>query len=380
MRRALGRVEMGMRTLSAALVGFAFGLTGCSGDPSHGAEPAPEDTVVTLEEGRLTVALTSLDATTGQLLYTLKNTSDRSVRFLQRDTALKLVSSNMFDVRRDGEPVDFVGTHIYWGEPRPQDFLDLPPGGIVEGLVDLPALYDMRHAGEYTVQARRRSVAIQGALAKDTRVVLAASASTSVWLDEEHRRKPTVDKFRNYAEDCTATELQDLSAGEEVAIDLAYAAVGHLNNIPFVGDIAGRYQRWFGDPERDWNDVRRAESVLARTVNPVGGLPQIQFSCRDEGEVIYVDSAGDGHGCGASVDVPVNATTGGARGTSVHVCPSFLGMDPRTMASVMIHEASHHQGTDDFVTNATDARNLAATDPDSAVESAENYERYVLEF
>lgn len=382
-RRTITRA-LRARTLDYSLLAIAFGVAGCSGDPSGNEDQLLADAEarpVLLDTGSISVELSSLDIATGRILYTVRNDSQRSVRLLQRDTALQVVSMNMFDVRRAGQLVPFVGTHVYWGEPSARDYLEVPAGSIVEGIVDLPASYEMREPGEYTVQARPRSVAIAGTTPdQTTSVLVAASPPAVVHIDGTHRRAAPIPKFRNFAEDCTAGELADMVTGESEALDLARAAVSHLNNMPFVGDPGGRYERWFGDPERDFTDVRRAESVLTQALRPGAGLPDMQFSCRDDGDVVFVDSAGNDVGCGTSLDREMVAATNGSLGTTVHVCPSFLTATTRRMASVMIHEASHHYGTDDFVSNPTDALNLAITDPDSAVESAENYEQYVLEF
>lgn len=288
---------------------------------------------------------------------------------------------NMFDVRLGAVPVAYVGPHVYWDEPRPQDFVELSPGASVEGLVDLPALYDMKRAGEYTVQARRRSVTVRGE-APDlaTRVVMDASAATVVRLADTRRSQPVMPKFLNFAEDCSATDLANMSAAETTARRLGRQAVTHLQNMFFIGDTGGRYERWFGAPEREPTDVRRVESVLSQALSIDSGLPVTQFRCRPNGVVFFVDGDGNEFGCGPTMDRPVTAVTNRSPGSTVQVCPSFLSSSERRKASVMIHELSHHYGTDDFVNGIEGALDLAITDPDSATESAENYEHYVLEF
>jgi peptidyl-Lys metalloendopeptidase len=362
---------------SLILSGCGEGFTGTdeavrSGDPVEGQ--------ALRMLGGLEIELSPVSDGTGQVRYVLTNSSDQSLRFLRRDTALEAAGSNLFDVRLNGEPIPFVGPHVYWGESSSDDFTELAPGLSVEVTVDLPATYAMSRSGQYTVRARRRSIGILGSdPTLPESVLIEDLAEVSISVDEVHVHRasdPTVLKFKNYAETCSTAELQKMVDGETAALALASAGRAHLNQIPYSGDIGGKYAKWFGDPARDWNDVRRAESVLTLAV----GLRETQFTCRKDGDVVWVESDGSDVGCGASMDRSINAATNGILGTTVHVCPSFLAMSTRAMASVMIHEASHHAGTVDFVSTAADAQDLAITDPDDAVESGENYEQYVLEF
>lgn len=121
------------------------------------------------------------------------------------------------------------------------------------------------------------------------------------------------------------------------------------------------------------------KSVLNSSTNDVNNFVH---KCLPAGRLVEASSGVGCAGTNPSVTKPFLAATGGSRlGGDVGLCPDFFsGLSADGRAATMVHEATHHFGTDDVVSSPAAAQNLASTNPGLAVENAENYEDYVLEF
>jgi peptidyl-Lys metalloendopeptidase len=100
----------------------------------------------------LSIRLEPHEGTT--IMYTLRNDSPDDIRVLYRQTPLRGVTDDLFEVRIGGQPIAYIGPIFEWGPLEEADFLQIPSGAEVSATVDLAAEYDLKRGGEYTVRAR----------------------------------------------------------------------------------------------------------------------------------------------------------------------------------------------------------------------------------
>jgi peptidyl-Lys metalloendopeptidase len=395
---------------SSGLALTVLALGACSAGEAGGDEPASVQPGASQPvDGALRVSLQSLGEGTGALEYAVTNTSSAPVRFLERDTALGGVFSNQFDVSRAGVPARYIGMSVIFAAPRPADFIELAPGETQTRTIVLTELYDLQ-PGDYSVLARPRYATlppVQGAGATGD------GASTAVAVDDAPltvrvaERKVTVEKAADPCEaecennclflgdpgsiglcisacpaDCAARNVGTFfvacSASEESEIAAARA---HGSQMAADGaaavDSSSLYEKWFGS--RSTARTNRVKSVLNSATNDVTSYTH---HCLPAGRLVDASNGAGCSGSNPSVTKPFFAATGGSTlGGDVGICPDFFsGESADQEAATLVHEATHHFGTDDVVSSPSAALNLALTNPGLAVEDAESYEDYVLEF
>ena len=82
------------------------------------------------------------------LRVTYHNGTAEDLYLLSWQTALNGVEGNLFDVRRDGKPVEYTGRLYKRGFPRAEDYVRIPAGGSLSADVELSSVYDMSRTGE----------------------------------------------------------------------------------------------------------------------------------------------------------------------------------------------------------------------------------------
>jgi hypothetical protein len=396
----------------APLLSLALLACGADGAPNDHQDD-PRDSAQAQEvAGHLEVELRALEEGTALLEYRLSNPGEAALEFLEWDTAARGALSDLFDVRREGKPVAYVGPRIHFAEPLAESYVELGPGESMTQRIDLAALYDMREPGQYSVRASARAAALLTDGSSDIHAqVLVPEAALTVSVDEGAVSVPVAGEPQSVDKalqpQCIAEcEANCQFAGDPAAIGLCMSACpldcnprptctlnadNTLNTamtdrnrmvaaaIPAV-DGSPEYSEWFGNSTparqatvRDALNFTRTDIVAFRQV------------CLAAGTVIFPSS---GAGCaGGSVTKPVNAATGGPLGSNVVFCPSYFGLSAEGRAGVLVHESVHHLGIED-ITNAAGvavispalARQLADDDADAAIRSGENYENYVIEF
>lgn len=87
----------------------------------------------------------------GLVEVTVTNAGSRTVRIPKWQLPAAAEGSELFQVRRDGQPVHYTGYLVKRPVPGPADFEVIRPGQQVRAVVDLAATYAMAEAGEYAV-------------------------------------------------------------------------------------------------------------------------------------------------------------------------------------------------------------------------------------
>lgn len=305
----------------------------------------------------------------GVMEVIVTNTSDRIVRLPKWQLPGADLQGKLFNVTVDGKPVAYAGPLVKRGLPSPADFAILAPGETRRTLVDLSDYYDMRRPGLYTVTL---ASPLQHASLSDGRMLTTArglpmllQSAPLQFLSKGASHGPQAKKPGGGGTvvngvtfvGCSSTQIS--GAGDAVVQARVYSenAKGYLN----TGTVGSRYTTWFGAyTSSRYGTAQQHFTNIDAALDQSNG--QITIDC----------------GCNQSYYAYVYPT----QPYKIYVCRAFwsaplTGTDSK--AGTLIHETSHFNnvaGTDDHVYGQTGAKNLAASDPDSALDNADNHEYF----
>src|SRR5688572_13463211 len=87
----------------------------------------------------------------GAVELTVTNTSRHTVRVPKWELPSDFIEAKIFQVSRDGVPVQYEGPMIKRGLPGTEDFAILRAGESYRVVVDLTSTYDMSQSGDYVI-------------------------------------------------------------------------------------------------------------------------------------------------------------------------------------------------------------------------------------
>lgn len=134
-RGATGRV---LRALAGCLVLAAMSVDAVSGESGVLATLSSPKTVFAVGEPVT-------------LRVSLRNAGTIPMAVLKWQTPFFGIDGSLFEIRREGAAVAYLGRSVKRPPPVPADYLTLVPAERIEGAVDLAALYDLTVPGAYTV-------------------------------------------------------------------------------------------------------------------------------------------------------------------------------------------------------------------------------------
>jgi peptidyl-Lys metalloendopeptidase len=311
----------------------------------------------------------------GAVEVTITNTSRHAVRVPKWELPSDFVEAKLFQVSRDGQPVQYEGPMIKRGLPTAQDFAILRPGESYRAVVDLSAAYDLAKTGQYTVTfaspLQHASLSTGEMLKQSTGIpMVAKSAPLRLWVDGLDQvqgkggataRKPpggggTVVNGVSYV-GCTTSQISTAGSAVVEARNYSEGAKGYLN----TGTVGPRYTTWFGAyTSQRYSTVRQHFVDIDAALDQNAG--QIKINC----------------GCNQNYYAYVYPT----RPYEIFVCRVFwtaplTGTDSK--AGTLIHETSHFNvvaGTDDHVYGQAGAKSLAISDPAAAIDNADSHEYF----
>ena len=350
------------RFLIAAAVAFSLGTSAAS------AGVRDLTTTIEAEKGFLTAADDVV------VRFTLRNDSRTDLYVLQWQTPLKGVKENIFEVRRDGEPVDYTGRLYKWAQPRPQDFIRIPAGQSVSAEVELSSVYDMSRSGEYSIQYRvpvREALRVNGRQVEKAgiqnlesnklslgveRVESPAAAST----DDDDLRGITAAYLTPSYVSCSSSRQSTLLTATANAESISLKSRNYLNNLPTASrSTDAAYRTWFGAyTSSRYSNVQSHYNAIYSAFN----TKRVTYLCDcTDSAYAYVYSN---------------------RPYEIHLCNAFwsapaLGTDSK--AGTLVHEMSHFSivaGTQDYAYGQTACRNLATSNPNRATNNADNHEYF----
>ncbi|MFC5570611.1 M35 family metallo-endopeptidase [Lysobacter yangpyeongensis] len=329
----------------------------------------------------LRVSLVAAQASSGGFLgsvdVTITNTSNHTVRVPKWELPSDFLEAKLFQVSRDGQPVQYQGPMIKRGLPNAADFAILRAGETLRTTVDLSGSYDMSKSGEYVVTLAsplQHASLSNGEMLKNANGVPMAirSVPLRLWVDGSdmlEAKAPTAGKGKPGGGGSGGTVVNGVSyvgcsntqingAGQAVVEARKYAenGKGYL-----AGSAGPRYTTWFGAyTSSRWSTAGQHFAAIDSAIDQNAG--QVKINC----------------GCNQSYYAYVYPT----RPYEIFVCRAFwnaplTGTDSK--AGTLIHEMSHFNvvaGTDDHVYGQSGAKSLAISDPASALDNADNHEYF----
>jgi peptidyl-Lys metalloendopeptidase len=301
----------------------------------------------------------------------ITNTSRHAVRLPKWQLPSDVVEAKLFQVSRDGKPVQYEGPMIKRGLPSAADFKILRPGQTYRAVVNLAGAYDLAQTGQYTVafaSPLQHASLSSGEMLRERggNPMVAKSVPLRMWVEGKgpvkNAKKPpsggggTVVNGVSFV-GCTTTQIN--TAGNAVVSARNYTenAKGYLN----TGTVGARYTTWFGAyTSQRYGTVQQHFTSIDAAMDQNAG--QVKINC----------------GCNQSYYAYVYPT----RPYEIFVCRAFwsaplTGTDSK--AGTLVHEMSHFNvtaGTDDHVYGQAGAKNLAITNPTAAVDNADSHEYF----
>ncbi|GAB2491963.1 M35 family metallo-endopeptidase [Pseudoxanthomonas sangjuensis] len=311
----------------------------------------------------------------GAIEVVVTNTGFKAVRVPKWELPSDSPEKPLFRVSLNGKPVAYEGMLVKRGLPEAADFVVLPPGGSYRAVVDLSGSYAMEKSGAYEIEMispLQHASLSDGRMLRDFRnsPMVLRSGKARVWVDgldvlgaaksgSNGKGKPgsgdTVVNGVSYA-NCSTTQIA--TAGDAVIAARNYAENAKNYNFSSPGP---RYTTWFGTPTTQRTNLARNHfASIDAALDQSNG--EIKINCK----------------CNQNYYAYVYPT----RPYEIFVCKVFwkaplTGTDSK--AGTLIHETSHFDvvaGTDDIVYGQSGAKNLALSNPDSALNNADSHEYF----
>lgn len=319
----------------------------------------------------------SAKAFMGTVRLELTNASSHSLSIPSWQLPSARIESNLYKVYRDGQPVAYQGPLIKRAAPTAADMVVFQPYETKVVTVDLGQAYDLSKGGQYSVQFRSflqdaRNDRGQRISAGGGRLARLESAPLRLWVDAANplmqlkgsgatpKGKPgggsTVVNGVSFV-GCSSTQISDAGTAVVEARKYSENGKGYLNG----GTVGPRYTTWFGAYTNSRYATAQQHFVAIDTaLDQSNGQVTIDCTCRQSYYAfVYPNQPYQIHVCKAFWTAPMTGTD--------------------SKAGTLIHETSHFTvvaGTDDVVYGQSGARNLALTDPDSALNNADSHEYF----
>ncbi|MGZ8289255.1 MAG: M35 family metallo-endopeptidase [Telluria sp.] len=309
---------------------------------------------------------------------TITNTSSTPQYILKWHTPFGGIEEALFEVKRDGAEVPYLGAHYKRQAPTAKDYYLLKPGASHSAKVELSAMYDMSVTGDYSIKYNAASFDLfsdkhAGTTKKAVRDVDSIeSAPASMFINGRLERGTVLGSPFELAKrpgdgggtpapaglsytNCSASQQSTVASAIAAAKTMTNGSVTYLN----AGTQGTRYTKWFGT----YNSTRYAtvKSHFAAIKDGFDNKP------------VVVDCS-----CKQSYYAYVYPT----QPYKIYVCNAFWsaplsGTDSK--GGTLIHEMSHFNavaGTDDWAYGQSAAASLAISNAAKAVDNADNHEYF----
>lgn len=306
------------------------------------------------------------------VLFKLTNNSSQAVHVLKWGTPLeKVFNHDMFVVKQGNSIMPYIGRMVTRLQPQADDFVTLQPDESISQTIDIADGYEVYDAGDYTILFDSLVTLITGETinlnntnqaGSDNRhlVHLKSTAITAtLFTDRERIAAKVAPAFSS----CSVTQqnkLDEVLTQAEILADKSFNAL--ISTDDALRPNANRYNTWFGSYTRKRYDrvsenFERIHDILANR--------QVTFDCHCDPSV--------GFNVIAYIEIPnINY--------KVHICNLFWFQQLtgiRSQSGILVHEISHFDdsaNTRDHVYEKFSSQSLAKTNPDKAIQNADNYE------
>jgi peptidyl-Lys metalloendopeptidase len=292
-----------------------------------------------------------------ELDFTLANTGDTDLEVFAWDTPLQgAIENGLFSVMQAGSPVEFIGIYSYRDKPAAADFLVIPAGGSLTARVDLGAAYDLTKGGPYEVAYAPAQLRVRGKGQKDGDLASAVRSDVAAievkGLSEEElaeRLAQRQDEPDSFASNCTTTHRSLVNASLPVTRSLASSSRTAANSTSST-----RYRRWYGV----FSSSRHSKVISVHNSIITNSGRNIPFSCSCASVcpgAVACTNRSQIWLCGNAFFSRGNGTSYGQRGP------------------VILHELAHWGNTGDSGYGLSYCQNIATSNPNTAVNNADNY-------
>lgn len=349
------------------------------------------------------VASASATGYLGAVEVTITNTSNKTARVPKWQLPAASSQSELFQITRDGQQVQYIGKMVKRGVPTAKDFAIVRPGQTIRTVVDLSADYDISEPGQYSVTMAKPlqwASLSDGSHLKTARgdFMILQSVPLAFWLSTSDLKAsapfaalgsvggtrggstvpgsgdpgPLRDRsgFGVNATYLNCSNNRQVLARTAIkeARNYSEIAKGYLN----AGTSGERYTWWFGTfltPR--YNSAKANFAKIDTALDLNGGQVSINCLCEsgleDAYAYVYPNDPYKIYVCNAFWAAPMTGTD--------------------SKAGTLIHEMSHFTivaDTNDWVYGQTGAHNLALSNPDrtsgnpttSVVGNADNHEYF----
>ena len=293
---------------------------------------------------------------------TISNPTGHTIRVLKWYTPAEDVEEPLFVVTRDGVAASYVGAIYKRPEPKNDDYVMLKAGESLARDVNLGAYYDLSATGNYAVRYEVAAANLYSEKAADQAKAVDSLKSNelNLWIEGRQVAAPAaitpeaVTGSTSFSK-CTTSQQSTLGSARNQASLYSADALSYLN----ANKQGARYTTWFGVYNSSrYNTATNHFSKISNAMDTAA----VTFDC----------------GCKKKYYAYVYPT----QPYTIYLCSVFwtaklTGTD--SQAGTLIHEMSHFNvvaGTDDFVYGQAGAKNLAITNPDNAVNNADNHEYF----
>jgi len=292
----------------------------------------------------------------------ITNTTGHAVTLTRWQLPSEHLQGPLFRItREDGTRALYNGPLVKRAAAGEQDIVHVAPGATLSYRVELTGAYEIgngRFAIEYVAEGRRDGDASLESAAPLYLWADGRSAAPEARADDDSlasllRRKGSI----SFTGNCSSSQKSDLRSAVDAATSYAKESARYLGGTPSGTE---RYVQWFGEftPSR-WDT---AQSHFDAERNAFKTKPlTLDCSCTDRNTYAYVfpNQPYKIYLCGAFWSAPMTGTD--------------------SKGGTLIHEMSHFYvvaGTHDWAYGQTAAANLARTNPDRALDNADNHEYF----
>jgi peptidyl-Lys metalloendopeptidase len=300
----------------------------------------------------------------------LANEGAASVWVLRWQLPSDDIDADLLEVTRDGQPVEYVGPLVKRPAPVAQDWVEIRAGEEITAGFDPSAVYDMRGQGQYAVRfkawqldvltsnpaapARNATKAPQRPTIPDVTETMAAEfffegVDTEIAVEAE--------SIGGYTK-CTTSQQSLLQTAHNNAITWTGKSKSYLASNS-ASNPGTTYTKWFGAAT-----TSRYSTAISHfnAINDAFVNKSVTYDC----------------GCKKKYYAYVYPT----QPYKIYVCAVFwqapaTGTDSKM--GTLVHEMSHFNvtaGTDDWVYGSSGAASLAISNPDKALDNADNHEYF----
>lgn len=285
----------------------------------------------------------------------------------------------IFEVTRNGKPVEYVGPVAKRRAPTADDVIYLTPGMTVSAAIQLSTVYNMTQTGNYVVQYKMNADEVlpfttnnmlkdtimssndgQESILQSAPVVLFAVGRRNLLIEqaiEFNTRGRALTPTYSY---CTSTQTNSIKSGVIAAENYANDAKQHLSGTSMG---TARYTTWFGRySSTNWNTATshftKIQSILSTKT--------LSFDCS----------------CPAHSSSATYAYVYPNQHYKIYLCSEFwpsstTGTDSK--GGTIIHEVAHFivaAGTQDHAYGQSKCQNLAKSNPSMALANSDNLQYF----